>query len=118
MGRVMCLPFAAVRQGLAFVAILALPLTVGAHGTPAGVSAGYILVSHGLAVPDAPVIVDSPRMAATRSVTSNGQGAYSAPTFMPSLYNLTVEANGFKTTHLNGVVAGAVQLLRAGGTSM
>ena len=103
MGRVMCLPFAAVRLGLAVVVILALPLTIGAHGTPAGVSAGYILVPHGLAVPDAPVIVDSPRMAAAHSVTSNRPGAHSVPALMPGLYSLTIEANGCKTLHLNGV---------------
>jgi hypothetical protein len=103
MGRVMCLPLGAVRLGLAFVVIPALPLTAVGHGTSTGTIWGYILNPNGLAVPDAPVIVDSPRKAAARSVTSNRQGAYSVPALMPGPHNLTIEANGFKTIHLDGV---------------
>ena len=112
MGRVMGLAFAAVRPGLVFVISLALPLTAAGQGTPTGTISGYILDPHGLAVPGARVIVDSPQMAATRSVTSNGQGAYSVPALMPGPYNLMIEASGFKTIHLDGVVMEAEQMAR------
>lgn len=55
------------------------------------------------------MIVDIPQMAATRRVISNGQGAYSVPPLMPGLYNLTIEANGFKNIYLEGVVMEANQ---------
>lgn len=53
MGRVMCLPLGAVRLGLAFVVIPALPLTAVGHGTSTGTIWGYILDPNGLAVPGA-----------------------------------------------------------------
>ena len=79
-------------------------MTAAGQGTPTGTISGYILDPRRLAVPGARVIADSPAMAATSSVTSNRQGAYSVPAVIPGLYNLTIEANGFKTIHLDGVV--------------
>jgi len=112
MGRAMGLAFEAVRPGFVLVISLALPLTAAGQGTPTGTISGYILDPHGLAVPGAKVIVDSPQMAATRRVASNGQGAYSVPALMPGPYNLTIGANGFKTIHLNGVVMEVDQMAR------
>ena len=43
-------------------------------------------------------------MAATRSYSSNGLRAYSVPALLKTPYNLSIETNGFKTVHLNGVV--------------
>ncbi len=42
-------------------------------------------------------------MSATRSYSSNELGAHNLPALMPGPYNLTIEANGFKTIHLDGV---------------
>jgi carboxypeptidase family protein len=112
MGRGMGLAFAAVRPGLVFVISLALPLTAAGQGAPTGTISIYILDPSGLAVPGGRGIVDIPTMAATRSVTSNGQGANSVPALMPGPCNLTTEADGFKTIRLDGVVIEAEQMAR------
>jgi Carboxypeptidase regulatory-like domain/TonB dependent receptor len=64
---------------------------------------GLITDPSGLAVPGARVVVQNADTTATRTVSSNQQGEYSAPALLPGPYNLTVEANGFKTVHQNGV---------------
>lgn len=104
----------ALLHSLAFAVVLNLVLMsdAAAHGTPAGTISGFILDPQNLAEPGANVIVDSPQMAATRSVTSNGEGAYSVPTLMPGLYNMKIEANGFKTINLDEVVMEAEQMAR------
>lgn len=56
------------------------------------------------AVPKARVVVQSAKTAATRAVFSNGHGEYSFPAMLPGPYDITVEANGFKTLHQNAVV--------------
>jgi len=93
-------------SNIVFVVVFRLMLATnaGGQGTPTGTISGYILDPHGLAVPGARVIVDSPKMAATRSVSSNGQGAYRVPALLTSPYNLTIEANGFKTIHVSVVM--------------
>ena len=42
----------------------------------------------------------------------NQQGEYSVPALLPGPYNITVEANGFKTVHQNGVVVEVDQRAR------
>ena len=46
------------------------------------------------------------------TVSSNQQGEYSVPALLPGPYNITVEANGFKTLHQNGVVVEVDQRAR------
>src|SRR5580704_12326612 len=65
---------------------------------------GLITDPSGLAVPRANVVVQSVDTGATRTVSSNQQGEYSVPALLPGAYNITVEANGFKAVHQNGVV--------------
>jgi hypothetical protein len=60
---------------------------------------GLITDPSGLAVPNARVVVQSADTDATRTVSSNGQGEYSVPALLPGPYNITIEANGFKTVH-------------------
>lgn len=57
-----------------------------------------------LVVPGAQVLVSSVATAAARTVLSDQQGFYSVPALMPGRYNITVEANGFKTVHQNDIV--------------
>jgi hypothetical protein len=98
----------------ALVVAHCLALTIGAmaQGTPAGTISGYILDPDGRALPGAHVVVKSPNTGATHAVTSNHQGLYSVPALHPERYNITVEANGFKTLHQNGVVLEADQQAR------
>ena len=77
----------------------------------AGIS-GLISDPSSLAVAGARVVVQSVDTSATRVVSSNGQGEYSVPALAPGPYNITVEANGFKTVHQNGVVVEVDQRAR------
>ena len=73
---------------------------------------GLITDPSGLAVPRARVVVQSAKTAAARTVFSNQQGVYSVPALLPGPYDITVEANGFKTIHQNGVVVEVDQRAR------
>ena len=64
---------------------------------------GLILDPSKLPVPKAQILVQNAATAATRSALSNQQGIYSVPALLPGLYNITVQANGFKTVHQNDV---------------
>jgi len=73
---------------------------------------GLITDPSGLAVPSARITVQNPATAATRTVTSNQQGEYSVPALLPGPYNITIEANGFRTIHQNGIVVEVGQRAR------
>jgi len=73
---------------------------------------GLIADPSGLAVPGARVVVQSADTGASRTVSSNQQGEYSVPALLPGPYNITIEANGFKTIHQNGVVVEVDQRAR------
>jgi hypothetical protein len=73
---------------------------------------GLITDPSKLAVPNAKVVLESAGTAATRTVSSNQQGEYSVPALLPGPYKITVEANGFKTIHENGVVVEVDQRAR------
>jgi hypothetical protein len=94
------------------LAIVFLPTGAAAQGTPTGTVSGYIIDPTGLAVPGARLVVESTNTDATRDVFSNQQGLYSVPALLPGPYNITVEANGFKTLHENHVVLEAEKTSR------
>jgi hypothetical protein len=73
---------------------------------------GLVGDPNGLRVPGAKVVVQNAGTAATRTVSANGQGEYSAPALLPGAYNITVDATGFKTLHQNGVVVEVNQRAR------
>jgi Carboxypeptidase regulatory-like domain len=73
---------------------------------------GLITDPASLAVPRARVVVQSADTGATRTVASNQRGEYSVPALLPGPYNITIEANGFKTVHQNGVVVEVDQRAR------
>src|SRR5258708_16387698 len=73
---------------------------------------GLITDPSSLAVPGGRVVVQNADTAATRTVSSNQQGEYSVPALLPGPYNITIEANGFKTVHQNGVVVEVDQRAR------
>src|ERR1700683_4871978 len=73
---------------------------------------GLITDPSGLAVPGARVVVQSADTGASRTVSSNQQGEYSVPALLPGPYNITIEANGFKTVHQNGVAVEVDQRAR------
>ena len=73
---------------------------------------GLISDPSGSAVPGAKVVVQSSGTAATRAVSSNGRGEYSVPALLPGPYDVTVEANGFKSVRENGVIVEVDQRAR------
>jgi hypothetical protein len=73
---------------------------------------GSVTDPSGLAVPGARVVVQSVDTDAARTVSSNQQGEYSVPALLPGPYNITIETNGFKTIHQNGVVVEVDQRAR------
>src|SRR5215469_3558863 len=60
---------------------------------------GFISDPSGLAVPNARVVVQSSQTGARRTVSSSQYGEYTVSALLPALYEITVEANGFKTIH-------------------
>ncbi len=73
---------------------------------------GLITDPSRLAVPGAKVVVQSADTGATRTASSNQQGEYSVPALLPSPYSITIEANGFKTIHQDGIVVEVDQRAR------
>ena len=73
---------------------------------------GLITDPSGRAVPGARIRAENSNTAATRAVSSNGQGEYSVPALLPGPYNITVEANGFQSLHQNGIVVEVDQRAR------
>ncbi len=87
--------------------VLLLPLVAAAQATPAGTFYGYVLDPDHRPLPGARVTVENPSTAAVRGVVSNQQGLYSVPALPPGLYNITVDANGFKTIHQERIILSA-----------
>jgi len=110
-----------IRATLALAILL--PVVAAAQGTAAATLYGYIFDPTHRAIPGARIVVDDPNTDASRTTSTNQQGFYSAPALSPGPYNITVEANGFKTVHQNDVVLGAEQqarldvTLKVGGTT-
>ena len=90
-----------------WLTLLVAPLTA----QNAGLS-GLITDPAGLVVPGARVLVQSADTGGTRTVSSNQRGEYSVPALLPGPYNITIEANGFKTVHQSGVVVEVGQRAR------
>jgi hypothetical protein len=94
------------------LALLLLPVAVAAQGTPAGTIYGYILDPTHRAMPGAQIVVEDPNTGAIRNTSTNQQGLYSVPALSPGLYNIAIEATGFKTIYRNGLVLEADQQAR------
>ena len=88
------------RAGLLVIALVAIAPLLAQNAQ----LSGLISDPSGLAVPGARVVVQSVETGATRAVSSNQQGEYSASALLPGRYNISVKADGFKTMDQNGVV--------------
>src|SRR5215472_7045916 len=96
----------------AILAFLLLPMGAAAQGTPAGTIYGYIFDPTHRAMPGAQIVVEDPNTGAIRNTSTNQQGLYSVPALSPGLYNIAIEATGFKTIYRNGMVLEADQQAR------
>src|SRR6476646_10734435 len=64
---------------------------------------GTVTDKSGAAVPDAKVTVTDEAKGTVVSTTSNANGDYSVPHLIPDLYDLKVEAKGFKNFETKGI---------------
>ena len=65
---------------------------------------GTVSDPSGLPVPSATVKIQSQETGASRRVSSNQEGLYSAPALLPGAYEVTIEAAGFQVMKRTGIV--------------
>ena len=96
------------KSKIAMLAVIGLCLSLaGAITAFAQVSgatlAGAVTDSSGAVIPNAQLTIKNVATGVTRSVTSNGNGFYSAPNLLPGAYQVQVSARGFKTILQKGI---------------
>jgi hypothetical protein len=101
----------------AFVLLLVL-LFVVSSATPARAQAVYgsiigtITDPQGAAVPNAKVTVTSVRKGTSDTATTNESGNYSVTHLIPDIYDIKIEAQGFKSAEQKGITLNADQASR------
>src|SRR5262245_27756956 len=102
-------------RALFSAAVLTLLLAPGRLAAQAvsGTVLGNVRDASGAAVANAPVLITSPGTGTNRSVQTNAEGEYQAPSLPPGVYSVSVEMRGFKKTTLAGLQLGVDQKLRA-----
>ena len=65
---------------------------------------GVVTDLSGALVPNAAITISNTDTGATRSITSNAEGFYSAPNLNPGNYEVKVSAKGFSTSLQKGIV--------------
>jgi hypothetical protein len=92
------------RFGAGLLAMLALMLFMPAlYAQTTAQLSGTITDPTGAVIPGATVTLINEATKDTRVVTSNGDGIFSFPALLPSLYDLKVTAKGFEGKNLNGI---------------
>ena len=86
--------------GVVIVALLPVP-TLGQ--VPTGRIEGTVQDSSGAVIPGAKLSLVNERTQARQHAEAGGEGFYIFATLQPSIYTLTVEAPGFKSTIINGI---------------
>lgn len=71
--------------------------------TSTGRILGNVTDSSGAAVPNAAITITDAQRGTTRTLTSDGVGAYNAPSLLPSTYSVKVQAQGFRTSERSGI---------------
>jgi hypothetical protein len=90
-------------QSIPLLAVLVFPVLAQ---TNFGRISGTVTDPSGAAVPGAKVTIRDVDTQATRSLTSDSNGAYVAQNLPIGPYSITVEASGFKTTSRSGFQLG------------
>ena len=83
------------------LALLVLPQVICAQTT--STIEGTVTDKQGLAVSGAEIRAESPTLAASRSVTTDANGAYQIPGLQAGVYKLTVTHEGFSTRVFEGL---------------
>src|SRR5215475_13877392 len=69
-----------------------------------GVISGTVKDPNGAAIPGATLTIsDSEKKVVVRTITANEGGEFTAPNLLSGLYEISVEASGFKKSVLGGV---------------
>src|SRR5580693_9218419 len=89
------------RPALIFLAVLMLAASVSAQTT--GTITGTVQDPNGAVIPDAKITLKNVTSGDVRQSVSNGSGYFSIPNVIPGLYDLSVEAPGFKAFQLDGI---------------
>jgi len=85
--------------------LLALASTLVLAQAPTGTISGIVTDQSGAVIPNATVTLTHKDTGVTRTATTNAEGLYSAPALAIGLYEVRVEANGFKTSVREATVA-------------
>lgn len=85
--------------------LLGIGLFVGAHGqsSSAGNITGTVRDPQGVAIAKAEVTIKDQNTGASRTVSTNNNGFYSATSLSPGLYTVSVAPQGFKKTVVSDV---------------
>jgi hypothetical protein len=95
------------KRALPILCLFFVPLAL--HGqAPVGAISGTVTDSSGAVVPNAAISISDKATSATRNVSANAEGLYSAPALPPGDYTVKAEIEGFRTTVRDAqVVAGS-----------
>lgn len=95
-----------------FMLCLLLGLCAGITDAQDAALSGIVTDSSGGAVPKASVQVQNQNTGIKLQTQTNGQGIYSFPFLKPGPYEITVQANGFKTVNQTGITLAVAQTAR------
>lgn len=89
----------------AVLLLLSIGLLVGVHAqsSTAGNITGTVRDPQGAAVPKAEITIQDEKTGSSRTVTTNGDGFFNAPSLPAGRYTLTTSPTGFKKTVTTGV---------------
>jgi hypothetical protein len=89
------------KASLILLAVLVVVAPVSAQTT--GTITGTVQDPNGAVIPDAKITLKNETSGDVRQSVSNGSGYFSIPNVIPGLYDLSVEAPGFKAFQLDGI---------------
>src|SRR5260370_10948101 len=90
--------------GLIFAALLVLTASTTIAQVSGATLSGIVTDPTGALAPNATITIRNTDTGATRIVTSNSEGFYSAPNLNPGNYEVKISAKGFSTTLQKGIV--------------
>ncbi|MBS1794620.1 MAG: TonB-dependent receptor [Acidobacteria bacterium] len=84
-------------------AVLFAGMAVAVQAQTQGEITGLVTDPSGSVIPGANVTVTNKATGAARKAATNSEGFYAFPSLPPGLYELTVERNGFKISHVDNI---------------
>ena len=103
---------------ISFFAIIALAGTLSHAQVTSGTISGSVKDSSGAVIPNATVTVRAGAIGLTRTTKSSPSGEFVVPDLPPATYDISVEAQGFKSLESKGIVLSAADKLNAGDLTM